>query len=79
MMIIDSLLMSSSFSLGEVRRTLSLFSGGSSTRSKGIGNQVHRAQLGSVVGLMGVEQAKKSRQQFPHDRHDCLQASFAAS
>ena len=79
MIIIDSLLVSRFFSLGEVRRTLSLFLVAQAASGNGMDGQVHRAQLGAIVGLIAAEHGKQSMQQFPHDCHHRLQPSFAAS
>ena len=55
------------------------FSGSSSASGNGMDGQVHRAQLGAIVGLIAAEHGKQSMQQFPHDCHHRLQPSFAAS
>jgi hypothetical protein len=80
MIIINSLLMSKSFSLGEVRRTLSLFCDRSSTGCDRIDSRAECAQPGTVVGLIAAEHGKQSMQQFPHDRHNsCNRALPRAS
>jgi len=79
MMIIDSLLVSSFFSLGEVQENPLSFSGRSSASSNGTDGQVQRAQLGAVVRLIGTEHGKQGVEKFPHDRHDSLHPSFTAS
>ena len=80
MLIIDSLLMSKFFlSLGEVRRTFSLFCDRSSTGCDRVDSRAECAQPGTVVGFIGAEHGKQSMQQFPHDRRNSLQPSFASS
>jgi hypothetical protein len=79
MLIIDSLLMSKCFlSRGGAENPLS-FPGRPSTSCNPIDSQTQRAQPRTVVRLIAVEHGKQSMQQFPHDCHDRLQPSFAAS
>jgi hypothetical protein len=39
---------------------------------------VRRAQLGTVVRLIGAKHGKPSMQEFPHDGHDRLPPRFAS-
>jgi hypothetical protein len=64
MLIIDSLLMSSFFSLGEVQENPLSFSGRSSANGNGTDSQVQRAQLGGVVRLIGTEHGKQGMESF---------------
>jgi len=58
MIIVDSLLKCNVFSLGEVRRTLSLFCLHTSGRQ--VGSKLEGAELGPVVGLIGAKHREQS-------------------
>jgi hypothetical protein len=60
MIIIDSLLMSTSFLSRRGAENPLSFSGRSSASSDGLDGQVHCAQLGSVVRVIGAEHGKQS-------------------
>ena len=79
MLIIDSLLMSKFFlSLGEVRRTLSLFRVAQAQAATALTARCG-AQLGTVVGLIRAKHGKPSMQEFPHGPHVRLPPLFASS
>jgi len=79
MLIIDSLLKSKCFLSRRGAENPLSFSDRSSASSSRIDSRVHRAQLRTVVRLIGAEHGKQIMQQFPHDRCDRLQSSFASS
>jgi len=63
MLIIDSLLMSTSFLSRRGAENPLSFSGRSSATSDGHDSRVCSAQFGPVVGLIGAEHGKQSMQQ----------------
>jgi len=70
-LIIDSLLNFNFFSLERCGEPLSFLPSG--TRS-----QFHRAELGSVVGVIGTKHRKEGVEQFSHYSYKRLQPSLAA-
>jgi len=64
MLIIDSLLMSTSFLSRRGAENPLSFSGRSSASGNGVDGQVHRTEFGAIVGLIGAEHGKQSMQQY---------------
>ena len=79
MIIIDSLLVFKFFLSRRGAENALSFSARSSASSNGMDGQVHRAELGAIVRLIGAEHGKQSMQQLSHNRYDGLQPSFAPS
>jgi hypothetical protein len=79
MPIIDSLLNFNFFSLERCRRTSLFLFSSSSAHGKGIRNQFHQTQLGSIIRVIRAEHGEKGMQQFSHDSDYRLQRGFPAS
>jgi hypothetical protein len=77
----DSLLKFNFFSLGEVRRTISLFSfkRSGNIESRQVGIKLDGAELGSVIGLIRAKHREQSVHELTHYGYDRLETSFAAT